>query len=185
VELTCPRCGNTLRVADSVEGKWLTCPRCLASVRNPNADRVATAPSGGQVQPLPRPPYQGPSIERDTRGDTATTGLLLILLGLAGCVGYVWLACSGAFAPTSFEGFQNLTLGVGFTLVVLVIIGIVLGARGRNARPLASGLLGGLTIGLTVGGLLFLLAVAFVIYAINDCLNTCGNPSRPPARRSP
>jgi hypothetical protein len=34
-ELSCPRCRCRLRCSEEVEARWLTCPRCLASVPNP------------------------------------------------------------------------------------------------------------------------------------------------------
>jgi hypothetical protein len=34
-ELACPRCKHRLRVSGDADSRWLTCPRCLASVRNP------------------------------------------------------------------------------------------------------------------------------------------------------
>ena len=49
-ETTCPSCGNVLSVPDTVTKRWLTCPRCLASVGNPNV----LLPSEG-VTPAPRP----------------------------------------------------------------------------------------------------------------------------------
>jgi hypothetical protein len=39
IELLCPRCNQRLRVAsDAAERRWLTCPRCLASIHNPSHD---------------------------------------------------------------------------------------------------------------------------------------------------
>jgi hypothetical protein len=35
-ELACHRCNRRLRVTPDAESRWLTCPRCLASVRNPH-----------------------------------------------------------------------------------------------------------------------------------------------------
>lgn len=50
-ETACPSCGNVLSVPDTVTKRWLTCPRCLASVGNPN---VMLPPEG--ITPSPAPP---------------------------------------------------------------------------------------------------------------------------------
>jgi hypothetical protein len=182
MELTCQRCGNTLQVADSVEGKWLTCPRCLASVRNPNADRVTSTPSQGQVQPAPRPRYQAPSIERDTRGDTAATGALLIILGLVGFVFFLMVLCGGGFQGRSLESLIGLIVGVGFLLIVIVIVGIALGSRSRDPRARAStgvaggvvtGLIGALATGLIVAILTVMAIFAAIAAFIGAFIQTC------------
>jgi Double zinc ribbon len=33
---SCPRCKHRLRVATGIDSRWVTCPRCLASVGNPH-----------------------------------------------------------------------------------------------------------------------------------------------------
>jgi hypothetical protein len=208
VRVTCPRCRSVLEFSRAVEGERLTCPRCLAEIRDPNPAGDPGAPRGGPGQVTAGPPRcsecdqevqpswrlcaycgnrlgdrpirrQRPSIEADTRKDTALTGLLLILLGLVGSVGYIMLFCSGAFSSASMETLWNMSLGVGFGMVGVVVVGIVLSARGKDAGAnLAGGLLGGLAI----SAIVVLLIGAFVIYAINDCLKSCGGQANP-ARR--
>jgi hypothetical protein len=182
MELTCPRCGKTLRVADSVEGPWLTCPRCLASVRNPNADRVTTTPSGGQVQPAPQLSYQAPSIERDTRGDTAATGALLISGGLVGFLAFLFMLCSGGFKELSLDAIIGLIIGVGFLLIVLVVVGTALGSRSHDhgaraatgvAGGVVTGLIGAVATGLFVAILVVLAILAAIVAAIGAFLQTC------------
>jgi hypothetical protein len=41
IELLCPRCNQRLRVAADADRRWLTCPRCLASIHNPSLDTEA------------------------------------------------------------------------------------------------------------------------------------------------
>ena len=49
LETTCPRCKHVLRVPAGVAGRWLTCPRCLSSVGNPN--ELVADPSGRPAPP--------------------------------------------------------------------------------------------------------------------------------------
>jgi hypothetical protein len=56
-ETTCPSCGNVLDVPASVGKRWLTCPRCLASVGNPN---VLLPPEGVTQAPAPAPAGSAP-----------------------------------------------------------------------------------------------------------------------------
>jgi hypothetical protein len=69
--VTCPRCKHRLAVAADAAGMWLTCPRCLASVANPNLLAVPTEPAdvasrdGDRPAPPPRrPPDECPSCGR-------------------------------------------------------------------------------------------------------------------------
>jgi hypothetical protein len=54
-EITCPTCQHTLHVAAGTPGRWLTCPRCLASVGNPFVLGVTDAPARPPVAPPPEP----------------------------------------------------------------------------------------------------------------------------------
>ena len=55
-EATCFSCRHVLRVAPDAQGRWLTCPRCLASVGNPYVLLAAAPPSSTAPLPLPEPP---------------------------------------------------------------------------------------------------------------------------------
>ena len=57
--VSCPRCHNQLRVAPDA-GRWLTCPRCLASVGNP-ADFAVTT----ETRPESAPHRDEPPVETD------------------------------------------------------------------------------------------------------------------------
>jgi hypothetical protein len=58
LETTCPRCQHVLRVSRDVAGSWLTCPRCLGSIRNPNeltqSERPAARPPEDAGEPAGR-----------------------------------------------------------------------------------------------------------------------------------
>src|SRR4051812_1300296 len=65
-EVTCPRCNHVLRIPAGARDRWLTCPRCLASVGNPNVLVTAAPPAPPVDRPLP-PPEEGAG-ERDCPG---------------------------------------------------------------------------------------------------------------------
>lgn len=58
-EVTCPTCHHQLLIPDSAAGRWLTCPRCLASVGNPNVllpGAITPAEGGTPRTEPPAPP---------------------------------------------------------------------------------------------------------------------------------
>lgn len=68
-EVTCPSCKNRLLVPPGSTEKWLTCPRCLCSIGNPNVLITSDAPHVPEpraVEPAeePRPPRTCPSCEQ-------------------------------------------------------------------------------------------------------------------------
>jgi hypothetical protein len=60
-EVTCPSCKHRLRVPADATEKWLTCPRCLASIGNPN---VLPAPDAVTASEPPPPEPVAPAEER-------------------------------------------------------------------------------------------------------------------------
>jgi hypothetical protein len=73
-ELTCQSCGNPLRIPRGLPGRWLTCPRCLASLGNPDVldDPQARREPGREPREAPadqpRPcPACGRPVEREWR----------------------------------------------------------------------------------------------------------------------
>jgi len=65
-EVSCPSCQNRLRVPAGSPEKWLTCPRCLGSIRNPNDLLTSEAPPVLEPADPARelPPPTCPSCER-------------------------------------------------------------------------------------------------------------------------
>jgi hypothetical protein len=59
-DLSCPRCNRRLRVSGESEDLWLTCPRCLGSVRNPRGSQseITTVSDDGPL------PAVGPELSR-------------------------------------------------------------------------------------------------------------------------
>jgi hypothetical protein len=76
-QVTCPRCGARLSLADDGDEQALTCPRCLARLE------------GG---PAPARPRRRHALDREVRGDSrGTFGCLGVLIVLC-VVGIVFLA---------------------------------------------------------------------------------------------
>jgi hypothetical protein len=61
-EVVCSSCKQRLRVPADAAEKWLTCPRCLASVGNPNVLVTAEAPAAPAALPAgPADIFPGPA----------------------------------------------------------------------------------------------------------------------------
>jgi hypothetical protein len=119
-ETTCPSCGNVLGVPDTVTKRWLTCPRCLASVSNPNV-----LPSEG-VTPTPTAP---PAPAARVAGEE-------VCPSCGRRVEPGWRVCPTCEAPLgrtpvslrTFDADDEAvgdTKGVGLILVVLGLVGSV------------------------------------------------------------
>jgi hypothetical protein len=67
-EATCFSCRQVLHVSADAQGRWLTCPRCLASVGNPNVLLPTEPPPTGAPPPAPA------SVEVQTQLPETTTG---------------------------------------------------------------------------------------------------------------
>jgi hypothetical protein len=61
-ETTCPSCGNVLSVPDTVTKRWLTCPRCLASVGNPHVLLPPEGVTPAAAPPAPAAPAAGEAV---------------------------------------------------------------------------------------------------------------------------
>jgi hypothetical protein len=57
ISTTCTRCNQVLRVPADAAGLWITCPRCLASVGNPNVLETSSA-TAVTDHPGPVPPVE-------------------------------------------------------------------------------------------------------------------------------
>lgn len=200
-ETTCPSCGNVLSVPESVTKRWLTCPRCLASVGNPNVllppEGVTPAPEpicpgcGRRVEPgwrvcpsceapLGRTPAARRTADADDEavGDTKGVGLILVVLGLVGSVGVIFFLCGGPDKLTDARHAAAIAFFVAFVLLALVVAGMSISATGRRvAGRVLSMALGATAIVLLTG--VFILA-AFV-YSVASCFEGCDNRGGRPA----
>jgi len=183
-ETTCPSCGNVLSVPESVTKRWLTCPRCLASVGNPH---VLLPPEGITPAPPPRPVRWAADADDEAVGDTKSVGLILVVLGLVGSVGVIFFLCGGgADKLTDAKHAAAIAFFVTFVLLAVVVAGMSISATGRQvAGRVLSMALGATAIVLLTG--VFILA-AFV-YSVASCFEGCdnrgGRPANAPAPAAP
>jgi uncharacterized membrane protein YhaH (DUF805 family) len=200
-------------VPDTVTKRWLTCPRCLASVGNPH---VLLPPEG--ISPAPAPPAPdeavcpacGRRVERGWRvcpaceaplgrravsvrtadaddeavGDTKSVGLILVLLGLLGTLGLLFLFAGSLSAPTWSDSKHAAaaSIFVAFLLFGLVVAGVTISATARRAaRRLLAIALGVTAIVLLTG----VFAMSAFVYSVASCFegcdNTAGRPGNAPA----
>jgi hypothetical protein len=182
-ETTCPSCGNVLSVPESVTKRWLTCPRCLASVGNPH---VLLPPEGvTPAPPPPRPVRWAADADDEAVGDTKSVGLILVVLGLVGAVGLGLVLYGGSAGGGSWSDTKHIAAGAffaAFLLLGLVVAGMSISAIGRRVvgRVLAIAL--GVTAILLLVGVFLLSAF---LYSVASCFEGCdpkgGRPAAAPA----
>jgi hypothetical protein len=182
--VTCPGCQQTLVIPAGSRNRWLTCPRCLSPVANPQAvapgaiqaEAPARAPAADVygVQAEPDPPLAervrrgAAGIDVDVRRDTRATSGCLILLAVLGAlgIGLLFLGALGVLAEG--ESGPLVTLAVGLFVLGLISAGIV-AARGSGGERFAGRVVLG-TLALSGGLILFLLAI--LVFAFVVCMAT-------------
>ena len=200
-ETTCPSCGNVLSVPESVTKRWLTCPRCLASVGNPHVllptEGVTPSPAaappppgeaacpscGRRVEagwrvcpscetPLGRPAVSVRTADADDEAVGDTKGVGLILVVL-GLLGAVGVIFFLCGGANQWtKHAAAVSFFVTFVLLGLVVAGMSISATGRRvAGRVLSMALGATAIVLLTG--VFILA-AFV-YSVASCFEGCDN----------
>jgi hypothetical protein len=124
--MTCPGCQQALRLPANRRIRWLTCPRCLSRVANPEvpaAEGIQAEPPAG---PAPRPDaiQVGPASPPDTGTDgdrdyTAGEGCL-VLLGLLGGLVLVVVVLSAI----SEARHGKFAVAAGTTVGLVIVVGI-------------------------------------------------------------
>jgi hypothetical protein len=208
-ETTCPSCGNVLSVPETVTKRWLTCPRCLASVGNPHVLRPPEGVIPAPAAPAPAPEASCPGCGRrvepgwrvcpsceaplgrtpaarrtayaddEAVGDTKGVGLILVVLGLLGSVGVIFFLCGG--------GADKLTdakhaAAIAFFVAFVLLAVVVAGMSISATGRRVAGRVLSMALGATAIVLLtgvFILA-AFV-YSVASCFEGCNNPGGRPA----
>ena len=161
-EVTCPSCGQRLRIPDEHPGLALTCPRCLAKL----APGVTATPTARGMQPQRVPDVE---IRRDTR----RIGVGLILLAVLGGLGIAYYFFVAGAIATRGQTDPLLSGFVGLAFLALVGTGLVLWRT--RANPAAQGL-GRVIIGtLALAGALiagiFLLWLALIVFILAVCIS--------------
>ncbi|MFO0808059.1 MAG: hypothetical protein U0746_05510 [Gemmataceae bacterium] len=145
--VACATCGEELKAG------WVACPVCATAVQ-----RSAT--------PLMARP--GPAAA-EGRNSLVVSGVVLIVLAVLGVVGLLYgMTAEGLPKP-------EMIVTIGGGAAVAMIAGHVLMTTGlpKNART-ASAVAGGLMTGLMVAGIVAITILALIVYALQDCLNSCG-----------
>lgn len=144
-EVTCPICRHELHIPAGA-GRWLTCPRCLAPVSDPEAIAPTPLPvpaarsvcprcgrgleEGWIACPFCRLQLKGPPtawgvdllrpVDVDVRRDSRRIGTSLVLLTILGGIGVVYAVAAGV---TSLRHGEAEPIAV--TLVLLAFVGLV------------------------------------------------------------
>jgi hypothetical protein len=210
--LTCSSCGHTLRIAGDETDRWLTCPRCLARVVNPNALMTADArreraaePSGEEPicpecgrevkrswrmcpfceAPLRRARARSlPSVDDEVRRDTTGLGIGLIVLAVLGGVGIIVFLCGGGLKDMRMADTQAVAMGAILFGIFLLVPAIAGIVLTVRGREPGSRILGGILGAVGVGLLVAALGVSFLIYTVSSCLAPC-DKKNPPASGQP
>ena len=143
-EVACPRCKAQLVVRDA-EYPFLSCPQCLARIRNPNL---------AQPPPLPPAPRRRWRVDERARRDRQWTGAALGLLAGFGILG---VAAVGAD-----WGLWLLAAGV-------VVWGLAVSLSGSDD---AAGTFARIVLGMfAVVGVFVVLAVCVLVFLFVQCLH--------------
>lgn len=185
-EVTCPSCKRRLLVPPDVIEKWLTCPRCLSSIGNPNILLTPEAPAARealQAEPasrtcphcdrpverdwrfcpyceeeLKRPPSTGDAgpLERDVKRDTLGGSIVAGVLGTLLLLGIIIFFAMDGPKLLSQSQDAQGVVALGGVVLVLVLLGTVIIAF-RSRNKTASMVSG------MVGGLVFGAGIAMLV----------------------
>jgi hypothetical protein len=175
--MNCAACQARLRIPDGVTERWLTCPRCLASVVNPAwevaaaATGITTSAGGGTpLAPSPVPLEEqialfraaDADVQRDSRGMHGC----MIALAVLGVI-QIWLILLG-IAVTGEAGAVG--AGIGFLVLIGVAVLLVRARENPTARGVARVAVGLLAVigalvlaAVALGFLFFLVCTAMLV----------------------
>ncbi len=167
-EVTCDCCRHVLRVPDSLEEPSFTCPRCLATIRNPGYGRGSSQRPETPLRRIVRTRQ----VDREVQRDVRTTSVGLILLAVIGGMGIAfYLFASMSIAAEGGGVAPILTIGLLVAFIALVTTGIMYWRTREN--PAARGV-GRVILGtLAISGGLFLLMIVLGFAAIVFFLVAC------------
>ncbi len=143
-----------------VDPSWRICPHCSCPLRRPRRREYVP-------------------VEGETRNDFQITGIVLMIAGIVGIVGYAFLLGGGTVDFKSFDDFFQVTAIVGLVTIVLLTVGLVMSLRrGSGPESAVSGVLGGLGIALVVMIVTVILVIGFFLFLISSCLKACNNQGK-------
>ena len=190
----CPKCNATLKVPEEVRDRWITCPRCLASVMNPDRgvteepvieppeprrlsedDSPTCRECGEEVEARWRYcPYclaslrggsRYRSIKRADADAKDDLGWIGFCMVAAGLLGLFSLIALPVLGTVSISGEAVIVIGGGILILVLAGMGIGIASRDEGARTGVS-IMGGITVGIVLA---CLIPIAFCMGLVNGC----------------
>lgn len=193
-EALCPSCSNRLLVPADVADRTVTCPRCLASIGNPNVLVTASVPAppiaqasslcpgcartveaGWRVCPhceeilnRPQPVSQPSSLERDVQRDTRAGCGVFGVLGAMLFLGiFIFFAMDGPRLLAGRPDAQGEVLFWGMVVVLFVSGSVFIAFKARSkATTIVFSVLGGLAFG---AGMFFLVMVLVCMGIATTC----------------
>jgi DNA-directed RNA polymerase subunit M/transcription elongation factor TFIIS len=95
VQITCPACKSTLTVRPQVRDRWLTCPRCLTQLMNPNpaTQQTASRPASEAIQATPATAPASEAIQATPAAPVADRGSPSRCPGCGDAVEARWTYC--------------------------------------------------------------------------------------------
>ena len=158
----CPQC------SERVQTGWKYCPNCQTPLLA-RIEVIELPPVRRRDKRSDRPARER---EQDASLDTRWIGFGLIVLAVMGAFTGMMVLLNSDLRRLNIETF--FIVGFGVVLVGTVGMALALGGRSGTAAGVASGALGGLAVGCLGAALAVLTVVSMVIFAIQDCLRTCG-----------
>lgn len=195
--VTSANCKTVLRVPGGCTDRWLTCPRCLATVENPTAVAARSEPvppttgvscpdCGKALEPTWRfcpycnssaLPVRGPSrstkaADADVRIDTGLIGVGLVTLGLLGAIAIFLGTFSSVQGPKSAKKASEISeigmAGVGAEVVLLLLVVVGI-VLTSVSRNLGFKIGGAIAGSLTIAALLVVLFCSGFILVFATC----------------
>lgn len=172
----CSRCRKTLMT------EWSLCPYC-GQVTSENSPKNASGNVSSRIPPADSfpltltavNPFDADSVTQnsgpgtaESRRDTTLAGIGLVAVGATGSI--VLLR-----TLTSMRLSIDAVLQIAGLLVMVMIVGIVLAARGKSpVASILSGIIGGVITVLMAALIGILIFVSFILYLFHDCLRMLG-----------
>jgi hypothetical protein len=172
----CFRCRKSLMT------DWSLCPYC-GQLTSENSRKTAHGSVGASVQPTDSIPltltavnpfdpdsdaHSSLPITAESKRDTTLAGIGLVAIGAIGSIALLRTLTS---ARLSIDA----VLQIAGLLVMVMIVGIVLTARGKSpVVSILSGIIGGVITVLMAALIGILIFVSFILYLFQDCLRILG-----------
>lgn len=172
----CSRCRRSLMT------DWSLCPYCGQVTSEDSRNQVTNSPVSPARHADSFPltltavnPFDAEgvnqssqSIVSESRRDTTLAGIGLVAIGAIGSIALLRTLTS---ARLSIDA----VLQIAGLLVMVMIVGIVLAARGKSpVASILSGIIGGVITVLMAALIGILIFVSFILYLLQDCLRMLG-----------